>query len=134
MGLSDADYRALAEFRSSLRAFLHASEVAARRAGLTPSQHQLLLAIRGWPGPEPPSVTGLAERLQLQVHSTGELLTRAEAAGFVRREVDPSDARRHRLLLTREGTERLEELTVFHRDELRRFRRRMLEVLGEIDP
>jgi DNA-binding MarR family transcriptional regulator len=30
-------------------------------------------------------------------------LKRLEAAGFVRREIDPADLRRHRLLLTRPG-------------------------------
>ena len=49
--LSDADYRSLAEFRHALRRFLAFSEHAARDHGLTPSQHQLLLAIRGHAGP-----------------------------------------------------------------------------------
>jgi DNA-binding MarR family transcriptional regulator len=131
--LSDDDYRALAEFRASLRAFLRRSEDAARDAGMTPHQHQLLLAIRGWPGPAPPGVSDLAERLQLQVHSAGELVTRAEDAGLVRREPDPQDGRRLRIALTADGAARLAELTTFHRDQLRELRRRMVDVLGDID-
>ena len=49
--MTDADYRGLAEFRRALRDFLAFSEKAAARAGLTPAQHQALLAIRGMPGP-----------------------------------------------------------------------------------
>ena len=55
--LGDRDYRALAEFRHALRRFLAFSEQAARDAGLTPSQHQLLLAVRGHAGPGQPSVS-----------------------------------------------------------------------------
>ena len=47
--LDDADYQALARFRFALRVFLRFSEDAARAAGLTPNQHQLLLAVRGFP-------------------------------------------------------------------------------------
>jgi len=46
MSLSDADYQQLLEFRDGLRRFLHWSEQQATGAGLTPAQHQLLLAIR----------------------------------------------------------------------------------------
>jgi DNA-binding MarR family transcriptional regulator len=131
--LTDDDYRALAEFRASLREFLTFSERAARDAGLTPNQHQLLLAVRGWAGTHPPSISDVAERLQLQVHSTGELVGRAEVAGLVRRTADPADRRRQRIELTDDGLERLAELSAHHRDELRSLRRRLLEVLADLD-
>src|SRR5690606_30729116 len=89
--LSDRDYRALAEFRSALRRFLHFSEQAAREAGITPAQHQLLLAVRGFAGPGTPVVGDLAEALQLRHHSTVELVDRAERAGLVTRVPDPDD-------------------------------------------
>lgn len=132
--LTDADYEALAEFRAALRAFLSASESAAREAGLTPNQHQLLLAIRGWAGDDPPGVTELAERLRLQVHSTGELLARAESAGLIERREDPDDRRRQRLSLTTDGQRRLAALSAYHRDELRSFRQRLRDVLDVLDP
>ena len=44
--LTDADYQRLAELRYGLRSFLHWSAEQAKHAGLTPTQHQLLLAIR----------------------------------------------------------------------------------------
>ena len=131
--LADEDYRALARFRHALRVFLRFSEDAARRAGLSPAQHQLMLAIRGWPGPEPPSVSDAADLLQLRHHSASELVSRAEQAGLVTTTPDPVDGRRRCLALTEEGAARLAGLTVLHRDELRRFRDEMTEVLRELD-
>jgi hypothetical protein len=64
-----ADYEALAAFRHALREFLDFSQAAARRAGLTPQQHQALLAIKGYPGREVVTVRELAERLLLRHHS-----------------------------------------------------------------
>ena len=132
--LTDVDYQALAEFRAALRAFLHASEEAARAADLTPNQHQLLLAIRGWAGDDPPGVTELADRLRLQVHSTGELIARAESAGLIDRQEDAEDRRRQRLSLTEDAERRLAALSAYHRDELRSFRLRLREVLDILDP
>jgi len=48
--VSDADYVTLADFRSALRKFLRTSEEIALSLGLTPQQHQALLAIKGFPG------------------------------------------------------------------------------------
>ena len=45
--LTREDYENLLAFRTSLRRFLHWSETKARDAGLTPAQHQLMLAIKG---------------------------------------------------------------------------------------
>jgi DNA-binding MarR family transcriptional regulator len=80
-----ADYRALADFRYQLRRFLHFSESAAREGGLEPQQHQLLLAVKGAPGGQPPTIGMLAERLQLRHHSTVELVDRMEDRKLVRR-------------------------------------------------
>lgn len=78
--LSERDYRTLAAFRKRLRQFLAFSEAAARDIGLTPNQHQLLLAIRGHPGPDKPSISDTADALCLQLHSTTELVGRAVEA------------------------------------------------------
>jgi len=131
--LRDRDYRTLAEFRHALRVFLRFSEDAARAEGLTPNQHQLLLAIRGWSGGEAPTITDVAERLQLQHHSVVELVARAEAAGLVRRHIDPLDRRRQRLTVTSRGSGKLARLSASRRDELRRFRDEMSHLLHELD-
>jgi DNA-binding MarR family transcriptional regulator len=129
--LGDADYRALARFRFALRVFLRFSEDAARDAGVTPNQHQLLLAVRGFPDGAP-SITDIAEWLQLRHHSAVELVDRAVEAGLVVRETDATDRRRQRLALTPHGATVLAQLSVAHRDELRRCRREMAEILNEL--
>ena len=133
MKLSDREYRALARFRHALRVFQRFSEQAARDSGVTPAQHQLLLSVRGHPGADPPVVGDLAEALQLRHHSVVELIDRAEAAGLLRRTLDRADQRRQRVSLTHAGRAVLERLSVIHRDELRRFRREMVDVLHELD-
>ena len=57
----------------------------------------------------------------------------AEANGLVERWVDPADGRRTLLGLTSEGEAKLAGLSLQHRDELRRFRREMNDVLRELD-
>lgn len=131
--LTTSDYRALASFRHALRAFLAFSEDAARAADLTPAQHQLLLAIRGFAGAGPPSTSDVAELLQLRLHSAGELVRRAEGHGLLERSPDPDDARRVLLSLTPAGEAKLAALTHLHRDELRRFRSEMAALLADLD-
>lgn len=132
--LDDADYRTLAHFRHALRSFLHFSEEAARSAGLPPAQHQLLLAVRGHDGDGPPTIGDIADRLQLRVHSAGELVGRTVASGLLARRADPADGRRVLLVLTETGHEVLDGLSVLHRSELRRFRREMNDLLATLDP
>ncbi|MDQ1397935.1 MAG: hypothetical protein QOG64_3194 [Acidimicrobiaceae bacterium] len=130
--LTNADYQRLARFRRSLRSFLHFSEEAARDAGLTAAQHQLLLAVKGFDGPGQPSIGDAAEWLRLKHHSAVELVDRAEAAGLLARVADPDDGRRQRLRLTAEGETRLARLSELHRAELRRFRDEVLEHLAPL--
>jgi DNA-binding MarR family transcriptional regulator len=118
--LTAADYENLLAFRIGLRTFLHWSQSQARAAGLTPAQHQLLLAVKGNRGGEPPTVGELATALLLRHHSTVELINRAEAAGLVRRCRDDGDARMIRIRLTPEGERRLRRLSAAHLAELRR--------------
>lgn len=130
--LSTSDYQTLARFRHALRVFLRFSEDAAREAGLTPAQHQLLLAVKGHNGKMPPSASDVAEALQLRLHSAVELIDRAEAAGLLTRHADPVDARRHLLRLTPTGEDRLEALSRLHRAELRDFAN-MVDVLRALE-
>src|SRR5215510_4414957 len=109
--VTDREYKALAGFRRSLRAFLRFSEDAARSVGMTPAQHQLLLAVKGYSGEGMPSIGDAADALQLRHHSAVELVDRAEAAGLLERRVDPDDARRHLLMLTADGEAKLEKLS-----------------------
>ncbi|MGH3282092.1 MAG: MarR family winged helix-turn-helix transcriptional regulator [Trebonia sp.] len=90
------------------------SEEQASAVGLTAMQHQLLVAIKGHPGPRPPSIREIAEYLLLQSHSTVGLVDRAEAAGVARRRPDPHDARVVRVELTEKGDRLVTELAAAH--------------------
>ncbi len=130
--LSDADYAALAEFRYALRRFLSFSEARAVEAGLTPQQHQALLAIRGAP-PGEATVGYVAERLILKPHSATGLLNRLESLGMISRETADADRRRALLRLTAKAHRILEALSVAHRAEIRNMRPALAEILSSID-
>lgn len=119
-GVGDEDYRRLLGFRTGLRRFLRWSEAEASAAGLTPAQHQLLLAVRGHPAPAGPTVGEIAEYLVLRHHSVVELIDRAENGGLVERVGDEEDHRVVHLRLTAEGEHRIEQLSRLHLEEIRR--------------
>src|SRR3569832_220651 len=74
--MRDADYVALAQFRYQLRSFLAFSKTAAAEQGLTPTQHQALLGIKGFVRPGPASVGDVARFLLIRHHSAVELIDR----------------------------------------------------------
>jgi DNA-binding MarR family transcriptional regulator len=113
-----ADYQSLAGFRYQLRRFLRFSEDAARRAGLEPQHHQLILAIKGKPDDDEPRIAYLAERLQIQHHSAVELVDRLVKKGLITRTRDGEDRREVHVHLTARGEKVLGELTLHMREEL----------------
>ena len=115
---TDEDYRRLLELRTGLRRFLRWSEHQAQAAGLTPAQHQLLLAIRGHADPRGPTVGDVAGYLLLRHHSAVGLVDRAEAAGLLTRGQDADNLSVVRLRLTDEGSRQLEALSEQHLEEL----------------
>jgi len=132
--LDDADYRRLLQFRISLRRFLHWSEEQAERAGLTPAQHQLLLAVRGHDGEQGPTIGDVAGYLLLRHHSAVGLIDRAERAGLVRRQEDSGDRRIVRLRLTSQGEGLLQQLTSLHLEEMQRLAPRIQELSQGLEP
>lgn len=118
--LSQADYARLLALRTGLRHFERWSAQAAQDAGLTPAQHQLMLAIRGHSDQAGPTIGEAADYLLLQHHSAVGLVDRAEAAGLVRRLRDEEDHRVVRLHLTPKGARCLERLSALHLQELDR--------------
>jgi DNA-binding MarR family transcriptional regulator len=118
--LSEEDYTRLLRFRTELRRFEDWSRTQALQAGLTPAQHQLLLAVRGHGEPLGPTIGEVAEYLFVRHHSVVELVDRAVDAGIVARGADPADARVVRLTLTELGGRRLEQLSHLHLGELAR--------------
>ena len=129
--LTGGQYQTLAEFRFLIRRFLGFSEQAAHDAGLTPRQHQALLAIKGFPG-ETIAIHDLAERLCVRHHSAVELVDRLEEAGLVRRVQDEADRRRVQLQLTAAAERRLAGLSAIHLEELQRLRPALREILDAI--
>jgi DNA-binding MarR family transcriptional regulator len=117
--MSDAEYRALAEFRYVLRRFLNFSETAARSASIEPQQHQLLLALKGLPPDQRPTIRSLAERLQLRHNSTVELVQRSIDRGLLQRSPNPLDGREVFLSVTESGERLLQSLSIDHRSEMR---------------
>ena len=118
--LNKAQYEALAAFRYALRKFIHFSEMAAQAAGITPQQHQALLAIKGFPGRDQVTVSELAERLQLRHHSVVGLIDRLVTEKFVVRVPSKEDRRQVMIQLTRHGEQILAKLSTIHRAQLNR--------------
>jgi DNA-binding MarR family transcriptional regulator len=118
-GSFQPNYKALAEFRYQIRRFLRFSEETARAAGLEPQQYQLMLALKGLPEESRHRVGEVAERLQIQHHSTVELVDRLARRGLVKRRRSESDRREVLLELTPRGDKLLQELALHHRSELR---------------
>jgi DNA-binding MarR family transcriptional regulator len=118
--IRDADYKRLLTVRTALRRFERWSADQAADHGLTTSQHQLLLAIRGHEQPQGPTIGQVADYLLTRHHSAVELVDRTERLGLIIRSRDPDDHRAVRLTLADRGTRVLESLTSAHLEELAR--------------
>jgi DNA-binding MarR family transcriptional regulator len=112
----------LAQFRYELRKFLRFSELAARRYGVTPQQHQLMLGVQGFTGRGSATISELAEFLQERHHSVVGLVERAVHSGLVMRTQDAVDRRVVNVSLTPEGQRILAELNGMHYEEAKRLR------------
>jgi DNA-binding MarR family transcriptional regulator len=117
--LTEPEYLALGEFRYQLRRFLRNMEEATRLLGANPQQYQLVLAIKGLPKDMEPTISHLAERMQLNHNSMVELADRCEEHNLLRRTRSASDRRQVSLSVTPEGEALLRKLGVAARQELR---------------
>jgi DNA-binding MarR family transcriptional regulator len=115
---TDDDYRRLLELRTGLRRFLRWSEQQAEAAGVTPAQHQLLLAVRGHPDERGPTIGEVAGYLLLRHHSVVGLVDRAESAGLISRVPDAENRSVVRLRLADQGSAQLDALSELHLEEL----------------
>jgi DNA-binding MarR family transcriptional regulator len=127
------DYTLLLELRTSLRRFLRWSDERAGELGLTPGQHQLLLAIKGHGDTKGPTISDVAGYLLLRHHSAVGLVDRAENAGLVLRGQDPDNYRLVRLRLTEYGETQLEALADLHLDELRQLAPTIKSLWGALE-
>lgn len=97
----------------------HAQAVQLAPLGLTPAQERALRMITR--SEEPPRMAEIAERLRIVPRSLTPVIDSLEAAGLVRRAIDPRNRRAILLHLTERGTA--------VRDDLREARRRAAEDL-----
>jgi DNA-binding MarR family transcriptional regulator len=125
-------YELLAALRHALRRFLNFSQTAAAAAGLTPQQHQALLALKGFPGRDHASVGELAARLHLRHHSVVGLVDRLARRQLVRREPSTVDRRRVEVRLTAKGETLIRRLSAVHLAELREHGPELHRLLGSI--
>lgn len=132
--ITKAQYETLAALRHTLSWFLIFSQEAARDAGLTPQQHQALLAIKGFPGRDYVSIGELSERLHLRHHSAVGLVDRLVRRQFVRRIPSTTDKRRVEVKLTERGEALISRLSAAHWRELKQlgpeFRRMLDSIAG----
>lgn len=130
--LTKANYEALADFRHALRTFLAFSTAAAREAGISPQQHQALLAIKGAPHQEALNVHDLATRLLINHNSSVELVDRLAKSGFVKRQRDAADRRRVKITLTPKAERLLQKLSSAHLGELQAIRPALTALLRQL--
>lgn len=103
----------------------------AATCGLTPQQHQALLAIRGSDVREV-TVGYLAQRLMLKPHSATGLVDRLETLGLLERSSSSIDRRQAVLRLTDRADDLLKTLSAAHRDELTPIRPILAALLTEL--
>ena len=111
-------FEALSDFRFRLRSFLRFSEDAAREAGITVLQYQLMLHTQGFPGRQWATIGEIAERLQAQPHGVVALVSRCEEAGLVKRKASAIDRRQVEVHLLAAGRRKLARLAIQHADQL----------------
>lgn len=129
--VDSTDFKALADFRYQLRKFLAISADAAKDAGIDPTQHQLLLVIKG-NEPEAMKVGDIADWLMIRHNSAVELVTRCERNGWVERARDEEDRRTVHVQLTPKGESVLSDLSAVHIQELKAAGPALIKTLNTI--
>jgi DNA-binding MarR family transcriptional regulator len=127
--LSPGDYEALANLRHALRKFTEFSTAEVLKLGITPQQHQALLAIKGLPAEKEMTVGMLADRLLIAPHSATELVNRLADAGYVARTLSGSDGRRQVVSLMEKAERILERLSGAHLHEIREMAPELMQAL-----
>jgi DNA-binding MarR family transcriptional regulator len=131
-GLATEDYVRLADFRYALRRFLHFSEAATARVGLTGQQYQAMLVVRSRGQRAPVTINDLSAELLIRHHSAVGLVDRLVAQNLLTRESIPDDRRKVALQLTDDGERVLAKLALVHRRKLRSIGPGIHRTLGDL--
>ena len=129
--VDDRDYETLAAVRAELRAFAYFTEQMTKSVGLTPQQHQILLALRASKDRQL-TIGQLAETMYLKPHSVSGLADRLMALGLVERVRSEADRRSIVLHLTDKANASLAALGRVHGEELRRVRPLLMGLLAQL--
>ena len=92
--LETRDYALLADFRFALRSFLHFSESAAAKCGLTAQHYQAMLALRGCPEGQRVTINDLAQQLLIRHNSAVGLSIACRCRGWSRARPPPRTSAR----------------------------------------
>src|SRR5207302_1408027 len=88
-------------------------------SGIPASFSQLLLAIKGLPSGQQPTITAIAQRLQIEHHTAIAIIAKLESRGLLHRQRDTNDRRVVLVSLTPRGERTLERLVLYSFNELR---------------
>jgi len=125
--LSEIEYEALANLRYRIRKFRQFSGEAASGLGLSPLEHQALLAIKGFGIGGEMSASCLAEKLFLMPTAATELAEALNAGGFLTIVTKPK--RCIVVRLTDQAEELLRRLTPAHLYEIREMAPELMQAL-----
>ena len=130
--LATADYARLAAFRAAIREFLHFSEDAAAKAGLTAQHYQVMLILRACPEGSSVSINDLARQLFIKHNSAVGLVDRLVGEGLLVREGSKEDRRKVELRLSARGRQVLAKLAGMHRREIERIRPMLEKLIADV--
>ena len=101
--------------------------------GLTPQQHQALLAIKGAPETDALSIKQIAERLLVRHHTAVGLVDRLVDLDMVERTIDLTDRRRILVSLTKSGHSALHGLSAITSQRLKNIRPTLRKLLRQFE-
>ena len=130
--LTTRDYARLATWRHVLREFLHFSESAAAKAGLSAQHYQAMLILRACPEEQNVTINDLARDLFIKHNSAVGLADRLVKEGLAVREPSRADRRKVHLQLTARGRQVLAKLAGIHRRELQRIGPALEKLLADL--
>jgi DNA-binding MarR family transcriptional regulator len=131
MRITQAQIQALAGFRSALRRFLAFSEGAAKSAGITTQQYQVLLAIKAAADSQL-TIGSLADELLLKPNGAVQLVDRLSAMNLVQRATTSSNKRAVLVQLTDRGDAMVLDLMGLHLGQLSRRKKQFAAIVKQL--